>query len=72
MARKQFQWDTEELLTTYQESEKKEHDIKLCTLGEKEYVAATEKQMTPEGWKIKKNRVLSRELFEQIRQVVKW
>ena len=71
MAKKPFAWDTEELIKVHTETEKKEHEIRLCTLKEKEYVSVTERQLTNEGWKIKKNRTMPLEVFNAVQDALK-
>ncbi|AHJ87438.1 hypothetical protein Bp8pC_007 [Bacillus phage Bp8p-C] len=68
---KSFSWDSEQLLGTYEETEKRHHDVSLCTLKGKEYVSIAEKQLTDEGWKFKKNRTMSMKVFDQAIEMVK-
>lgn len=65
MAKKEFSWDSEEVIGTIEESEKKHHEVKLCTLKDKEYISIAEKQLTNEGWKFKKNRTMPLDVFNQ-------
>jgi len=68
---KSFAWDSEDLIGSYKETEKKTHDISICTLKGKEYVSIAEKQMTNEGWKYKKNRTMPLEVFKAAQDIVK-
>lgn len=68
---KSFSWDSEELIGTIEETDKKHHEIKVCTLKNKEYVSIAEKQLTVENeWKYKKNRVLPIDLFRKVQNVL--
>jgi hypothetical protein len=69
-AKKEFSWDTEELLGTYEESEKKHFEVRHCTLNGKDYISVAEKQLTNEGWKFKKNRTMPLEVFKQAQAIV--
>jgi len=67
---KAFSWDSEQLLDTIEETEKKHHDVSICTLRDKEYVSIAEKQMTNEGWKFKKNRTMPLDVFKAAQGIV--
>lgn len=70
MAKKAFAWDHEEVLGIVNESEKVQHDVKICTLNGKQFVVATKKVMSSEGWKIVKNQTFERTTFNLIAQLV--
>jgi hypothetical protein len=71
MAKKEFSWDTEEQIGTIQESEKVEHDIKICTLNGNEFIVATKKVLKKDGWAIAKNQTFKRSVFEELVKLVK-
>ncbi|QIW88820.1 hypothetical protein P59_223 [Bacillus phage P59] len=67
---KQFSWDSEELIGTHEVSDKVHHEVRICTLKDKEYVSVSEKAMTNEGWKYKKNRTLPMDVFKAVQGIV--
>ncbi|AIW03196.1 hypothetical protein CPT_Mater39 [Bacillus phage Mater] len=67
---KSFSWDSEELIDTIEETEKKHHDVSICTLRGKEYVSIAEKQLTNEGWKFKKNRTMPLSVFQEAQAIL--
>lgn len=65
-----FQWDSERLIGTVQESEKVEHEVKLCMLNETAYIAVTKRVLKKDGWSIAKNQVFKREVFNHVAHLV--
>jgi len=61
---KSFSWDSEEIIGVHTESDKKQHEVKLCTLRSKEYVSIAEQQLVEGEWKYKKNRVIPMDVFK--------
>jgi hypothetical protein len=66
MAKKEFSWDTEELIGMVVEGPKVEHDIKICSLNETQYVVATKRVLKKDGWGIAKNQTFKMEVFDKL------
>jgi len=66
LAKKNFSWDSEELLGVYPVSDKKQFEYKLCMLKDKEYVSVAEQRMTDEGWKYYGNKTLEMSVYRQL------
>lgn len=66
MAKKEFAWDTEEHVGTIQESEKAEHDIKVCTLNGTQYFVATKRVLKKDGWSFAKNQTFKQDVFKKL------
>jgi hypothetical protein len=71
MAKKEFSWDTEDMIGTIKEGEKVEHDVKKCTLNGTEYIVATKKVLKKDGWSIAKNQTFKKSVFEELVNMVK-
>jgi hypothetical protein len=67
---KNFSWDSEELIGIHEVNDKVQHEVRICTLKEKEYVSVSEMKMTDEGWKYKKNRTLPMDVFKAVQGIV--
>ncbi|QIA28624.1 hypothetical protein [Phage f2b1] len=67
---KAFAWDSEKLIDTIEETEKKHHDVSICELRGKQYVSIAEKQLTNEGWKFKKNRTMPLDVFKAAQSIL--
>jgi uncharacterized membrane-anchored protein len=61
---KKFSWDSEELLGVHTESDKKQYEVKVCTLRNKEYVSVAEQQLVEDEWKYKNNKVIPMDVFK--------
>jgi hypothetical protein len=66
MAKKEFFWDTEELIGTIKEGEKVEHDVKKCTKDGTEFVVVTKKVLKRDGWTIAKNQTFKKEVYNTL------
>jgi hypothetical protein len=63
-------WDSEVLIGTHEESEKKHYDVSHCILKGKDYISIAEKQLTKEGWKFRKNRTMPLAVFKEAQNIV--
>lgn len=63
MAKKEFSWDTEELLKEVV-TEKDKYEFKKCTGFGKTYIVIVTWYMSKEGWKFKKNNTIPKEVFD--------
>ena len=70
MAKKEFSWDTEELITEFHTHEKVKHEVKKCTLAGSSYVVIITWRLTDEGWKFKKNNTMLKEVFDKAANAV--
>jgi len=64
LAKKNFSWDSEELLGVHTESDKKQYEVRLCMLRDKEYVSVAEQQIVDGEWKYKNNKVIPMQVFK--------
>ncbi|MCB5367020.1 hypothetical protein [Collinsella aerofaciens] len=70
MGKRDFSWDSEKLIGTIQESSKVEHEVKICTLNDTEYVVASKRVLKKDGWSIVKNQTFKLDVFSQLTELV--
>lgn len=70
MGKREFSWDSEELIGTIQDGSKVKHEVKICTLSNTEYLVVTKHVLKRDGWSIVRNQTFKMDVFSQLIELV--